>query len=623
MPRNRVRHRDRRHDVAAQRHRVPPRRCPARATASPVDLAVGAAAAAPSTPHDVARRPRARLRPAPTQSRAASRPEVADHAPPPPAAPTRRRGRRPPRPSATAGCARSRVGDRGRGHVDAAGDDHVVGAAEHRAAGRPVETAEVLGDEPAVRAAPAAVRSGSSVVPVEQHRPADPHPAVVADRDRDAVERHAVVDAAAAGLAHAVGRHDADARASASARSRSRGSVRAAADQHGVEAAQRDGLRRVVEQPGQLGRAPARRSAAPPSSAPPRSRGRRPGRPARCRRARSGRAPAGPRRTSAAGSAATGRARRAAPGSPSPRRASRRGRAPRRLGSPVDPEVAITSGSGSSAACQSRSSARISSAVPDTGVRLLTSAHGAGYRACKNPPPWLPLHSGSRARAPAPCPPPSRPVLAGTGVAACLDDGRLVEGRARAGGLAGPAGRASTTPTTTPTASAAPTPTGSARCGWSAPASPRPAAVKRAAFAVLRRRLRGRPGARRDHVVVAGRGRRGQRGRRLVLHRRLQALRLPRPRRGDGVRVLRPGRGHRARRTSRPSRSTLAALYAAVGIGALACAILVANNLRDIPTDREVGKRTLAVVARRRPHPRRFYALLVLLAAARAASRWR
>jgi 1,4-dihydroxy-2-naphthoate octaprenyltransferase len=36
--------------------------------------------------------------------------------------------------------------------------------------------------------------------------------------------------------------------------------------------------------------------------------------------------------------------------------------------------------------------------------------------------------------------------------------------------------------------------------------------------------------------------------------------------------------------------------YAAVGVGALACAILVANNLRDIPTDREAGKRTLAVV---------------------------
>jgi 1,4-dihydroxy-2-naphthoate octaprenyltransferase len=37
------------------------------------------------------------------------------------------------------------------------------------------------------------------------------------------------------------------------------------------------------------------------------------------------------------------------------------------------------------------------------------------------------------------------------------------------------------------------------------------------------------------------------------------------------------------------------ALYAALGIGAIACAILVANNLRDIPTDRESGKMTLAV----------------------------
>jgi 1,4-dihydroxy-2-naphthoate octaprenyltransferase len=34
----------------------------------------------------------------------------------------------------------------------------------------------------------------------------------------------------------------------------------------------------------------------------------------------------------------------------------------------------------------------------------------------------------------------------------------------------------------------------------------------------------------------------------------------------------------------------------AVGLGALACAILVANNLRDIPTDIASGKRTLAVV---------------------------
>ncbi len=37
------------------------------------------------------------------------------------------------------------------------------------------------------------------------------------------------------------------------------------------------------------------------------------------------------------------------------------------------------------------------------------------------------------------------------------------------------------------------------------------------------------------------------------------------------------------------------ALGAAVAIGSLACAILVANNLRDIPTDAVAGKRTLAV----------------------------
>ena len=38
-----------------------------------------------------------------------------------------------------------------------------------------------------------------------------------------------------------------------------------------------------------------------------------------------------------------------------------------------------------------------------------------------------------------------------------------------------------------------------------------------------------------------------------------------------------------------------ASLAGAVGVGALASAILVANNLRDIPTDQEHGKRTLAV----------------------------
>ena len=58
------------------------------------------------------------------------------------------------------------------------------------------------------------------------------------------------------------------------------------------------------------------------------------------------------------------------------------------------------------------------------------------------------------------------------------------------------------------------------------------------------------------------------------------------------------------------------ALYAAVGVGALACAILVVNNLRDIPTDTVAGKRTLAVRARATSGPGRSTLLLVLAAAA-------
>ena len=54
------------------------------------------------------------------------------------------------------------------------------------------------------------------------------------------------------------------------------------------------------------------------------------------------------------------------------------------------------------------------------------------------------------------------------------------------------------------------------------------------------------------------------------------------------------------------------AIVSAVGVGMLTCAVLVANNLRDIPTDEAVGKRTLAVVLGDRD-TRRLYAALVLL----------
>jgi 1,4-dihydroxy-2-naphthoate octaprenyltransferase len=58
-----------------------------------------------------------------------------------------------------------------------------------------------------------------------------------------------------------------------------------------------------------------------------------------------------------------------------------------------------------------------------------------------------------------------------------------------------------------------------------------------------------------------------------------------------------------------------ASWYAAVGIGAIACALLVANNLRDIPTDRGSGKITLAVRLGD-PRTRLLYVMLMVLALA-------
>jgi 1,4-dihydroxy-2-naphthoate octaprenyltransferase len=54
------------------------------------------------------------------------------------------------------------------------------------------------------------------------------------------------------------------------------------------------------------------------------------------------------------------------------------------------------------------------------------------------------------------------------------------------------------------------------------------------------------------------------------------------------------------------------AVVAAIGVGMLTSAVLVANNLRDIPTDAAVGKRTLAVRMGDRD-TRRLYAALTLL----------
>ena len=58
---------------------------------------------------------------------------------------------------------------------------------------------------------------------------------------------------------------------------------------------------------------------------------------------------------------------------------------------------------------------------------------------------------------------------------------------------------------------------------------------------------------------------------------------------------------------------TLKVLAASVPVGALTVAILVVNNLRDIETDRQAGKRTLAVMIG--PHATRLEYLVLLIAA--------
>jgi 1,4-dihydroxy-2-naphthoate polyprenyltransferase len=65
--------------------------------------------------------------------------------------------------------------------------------------------------------------------------------------------------------------------------------------------------------------------------------------------------------------------------------------------------------------------------------------------------------------------------------------------------------------------------------------------------------------------------------------------------------------------------ATWPSVAAAVGVGAVICAILVANNLRDIPTDTATGKHTLAVRLGD-AHSRRLF--LALLLAALGALAW-
>ena len=63
------------------------------------------------------------------------------------------------------------------------------------------------------------------------------------------------------------------------------------------------------------------------------------------------------------------------------------------------------------------------------------------------------------------------------------------------------------------------------------------------------------------------------------------------------------------------TRITLTGVVASIAVGCFACALLVVNNLRDIPTDVAAGKRTLAVRLGDAA-TRRFLAVLVVVAAA-------
>ena len=209
-------------------------------------------------------------------------------------------------------------GDRRRRHVHPAADHDVVEPAEHVQPAVLVEPAGVGGQEPAVDQGLGG-RVRVAVVPVEQRRArrsGSGRPPPIASAD--AVERVAVVDAAAGGLGRAVRRHDAHPgrlrpRRAAPGRSGRRRAARCAARRSAV------GLGRVVEQPVQLGRhqrdeagagVDRRRDRARPRAAP--ARGPRPA---------TGTTTCTPRRTTPAARAATARCRRAGARSRRPRRA--------------------------------------------------------------------------------------------------------------------------------------------------------------------------------------------------------------------------------------------------------------------------------------------------------------
>ena len=220
-----------------------------------------------------------------------------------------------------------------RGRLGAAGDEHVVGPAEHRQPAV-VQAAEVG------RAQPAAARRGARTASASIGRPAYPSASTgPASRTRpsssmpdvDAVERDAVVHAAAARLGHAVGRDDARRPPPAPARAgpapvaapptRTASNVRRASRARGVveQADQLGGHERRVPRAGR--RAGRRRR----DERRRRGTGRRAARPASV--------PASTDRTSTCSPATCCRRQREQP-APRARRAGRRSRRPRRAAPP-------------------------------------------------------------------------------------------------------------------------------------------------------------------------------------------------------------------------------------------------------------------------------------------------
>ena len=185
--------------------------------------------------------------------------------------------------------------------------------------------------------------------------------------------------------------------------------------------------------------------------------------------------------------------------------------------------------------------------VEDLGggaLHRVEAAHGEPRYACENPCPWQPLTSGWPAPGPAPCPPrwprcsPARrspahedaavwwKALLALVVALALQVGVNYANDYSDGVRGTDADRV-----------------GPLRLVGSGAADA--AAVKRAAFLAFGVAAVAGLVLAADLGLVAGARRGGVRRGGLVLHRRPLALRLPRPGRGDGVRLLRARRGRR------------------------------------------------------------------------------